>query len=77
MRFVVVDLVSCGIPAEVARELWVAGKQTPATDNLRRLPEEFPWNYSVVFRTGTYLVLAVPPAGETRLVDQTSLETAY
>jgi len=55
-RFMVTDLVSCGMPVRLAEEIGRDGAQAPPPAYKRIRLETFPWNYPVVFREGRYLV---------------------
>lgn len=58
-RFIVVDLVSCQVmSSEEAHAVGPAGAHFPPPKYKAR--QSFPWNYPVVFRSGSWLVLAVP-----------------
>ena len=55
-RFVVTDLVSCGLARPQAEEIGPDGPLAPPPA-YRRLPQnQFPWSEPVVYRAGTYLV---------------------
>ncbi len=55
-RFVVTDLVSCGMPRAQAEEIGPDGPLAPPPTYPRNRSNSYPWSHPVVFRSGTYLV---------------------
>lgn len=64
-RFVVTDLVSCGVPRRLAEEIGPEGPLAPPPAWQRLPADRYPWSHPVVFRSGTYLVHRIDgPIGE-------------
>lgn len=55
-RFVVTDLVSCGLPRRLAEEVGPDGPHAPPPAYATAPHDVYPWTLPVVFRTGTYLI---------------------
>lgn len=55
-RFIVTDLVSCGMPLRLAEEVGEAGTTAPPPAYVRANLKSLPWTEPVVFRAGRYLV---------------------
>jgi hypothetical protein len=55
-RFVVTDLVSCGLSRRLAEEIGPEGPLAPPPVYERLATESYPWSEPVVYRSGTYLV---------------------
>lgn len=55
-RFVVTDLVSCGLPRALAEEIGPDGPLAPPPAYQRMATGSYPWSLPVVYRAGTYLV---------------------
>lgn len=55
-RFVVTDLVSCGLSRKDAEAVGPAGPHAPPPAYRLAPKDVYPWNCPVVFRAGTYLV---------------------
>ncbi len=55
-RYVVTDLVSCGMPRRDAEAIGPAGPLAPPPAYARSRPASYPWSCPVVYRAGTYLV---------------------
>lgn len=55
-RFIVTDLVSCGMPVRLAEEVGEAGPNAPPPAYVRANLKSLPWTEPVVFRAGRYLV---------------------
>ncbi len=70
-RFVVTDLVSCGLPRRLAEEVGPAGPHAPPPAYATAPRDVYPWRLPVVYRTGTYLVHEVNASVGTRLTDAT------
>jgi hypothetical protein len=59
-RFVVTDLVGCGMSYRDAMEIGPDGPNAPPPRYQARKRQTFPWTYPVVFRSGAYLVHEAP-----------------
>ncbi len=55
-RFVVTDLVSCGMPLSQALTIGPEGPTAPPPAYKAVSHRNYPWSHTVVFRSGTYLV---------------------
>ncbi len=55
-KFVVTDLVSCGMPTRSAEEIGAEGPLAPPPGYTRANLKAYPWSEPVVFRSGRYLV---------------------
>ncbi len=66
-RYVVSDLVSCGMSRPDAEAVGPAGPQGPPP-KYPKLKNSYPWSHPVIFRSGSYLVHEVrEPLGELRV----------
>jgi len=61
-RFVVTDLLSCGLTAAEALEVGPEGPLAPPPAYRNAPRDIYPWNCPVVYRSGSYLVHQVQPA---------------
>lgn len=55
-RFIVTDLVSCGMPLSQAMSIGPEGPTAPPPAYRTVSRRNYPWSHPVVFRSGTYLV---------------------
>ncbi|QDT33557.1 hypothetical protein [Thalassoglobus polymorphus] len=55
-KFVITDLVSCGMPSRSAEEIGPEGPLAPPPGYTRANLKAYPWSEPVVFRSGRYLV---------------------
>ena len=61
-RYVVTDLVEAGLSVSASQHVNAAAPNELPPAFPQELRREFPWNLPIVFRSGRYLVHAVPPA---------------